>query len=229
MRSLALLLIGVMVLVAGAMPARADFAAGKAAYDRGDYKTAYKEWLPLAKTRHTESQYKIGRLHYLGKGVPKDPKEAFRWFRAAADWGHGDAQFVIASMMHENEVPRESDKVIREYYLKAAEYGITEAQYNLALAYLDGELGLKKSPSKAFKWFERAALQGHLRAQVVTARFARRYSSVKAWAWIRILEDRGHPKAKELREYTEPRVTEFRFEEAEALYRELRKTVIPKE
>jgi TPR repeat protein len=225
----AILLIVVLVLAAGAMPARADFAAGMAAYDRGDYQTAYKEWLPLAETRHTESQYQIGKLHYRGQGVPKNPAEAFRWFRAAADWGHGSSQFIVASMMQENEVPRESDKIIREYYLKAAEYGITNAQYNLGLAYVDGELGLIKSPSRAFKWFERAALQGHLRAQVVTARLARLYSSVKAWAWIRIIEERGHPDARELREYTEPRVTEFRYQEAEALYQELRKTVIPKE
>ena len=49
MSRLALPLIVVLVLAAGAMPARADFAAGMAAYDRGDYQTAYKEWLPLAK------------------------------------------------------------------------------------------------------------------------------------------------------------------------------------
>ena len=183
MSRIALLLIVVLILAAGAMPARADFAAGKAAYDRGDYQTAYKEWLPLAKTRHTESQYQIGTLYYQGKGVPKNPKEAFRWFRAAADRGHGPSQFIVAIMMQENEVPRESDKIIREYYHKAAVYGVVRAQYNLALAYVDGELGLIKSPLRAFKWFERAALQGHLRAQVVTARLARRYSSVKAWAW----------------------------------------------
>ena len=132
-------------------------------------------------------------------------------------------------MMQENEVPRESDKTIREYYRKATDYGVANAQINLGLAYLDGELGLLKSPSRAFKWFERAALQGHLRAQAMTAKLARRYSSVKVWAWIRILEERGHPEAKELREYSERRLADSRFQEAEALYRELRKTSIPKE
>ena len=43
MSRLTLLLIVVLVLAAGAMSVRADFAAGKAAYDRGDYQTAYKE------------------------------------------------------------------------------------------------------------------------------------------------------------------------------------------
>jgi TPR repeat protein len=33
-----------------------------------------------------------------GLGVDKDPQEAFRWFRLAADQGHAQAQFMAGSV-----------------------------------------------------------------------------------------------------------------------------------
>ena len=33
-----------------------DFQKGMEAYDKGDYETALKEWIPLAKNNHTKAQ-----------------------------------------------------------------------------------------------------------------------------------------------------------------------------
>ena len=48
----------------------------RAAYERGDYKTAYDEWLPLALAGEAEAQFNIGILHDHGQGVPEDDAEA---------------------------------------------------------------------------------------------------------------------------------------------------------
>ena len=48
------LLVVAILLVAG-VPAHADYAAGVAAYKRGDYKAAYEEWLPLALSDDAEA------------------------------------------------------------------------------------------------------------------------------------------------------------------------------
>jgi uncharacterized protein len=56
--------------------ANADFQKGAAAYKSGDYATALREWKPLAEQGHPDSQYKLGNMHYKGKGVPKIPKKA---------------------------------------------------------------------------------------------------------------------------------------------------------
>ena len=61
------------------MPVRADFAAGRAAYDRGDYQTAYKEWLPLAEAGDIEAGYRIGLLYKDGLGIGRDVKKARNW------------------------------------------------------------------------------------------------------------------------------------------------------
>lgn len=68
---------------------------GIAAYQRGDYATAYRQFLPLAKRGHADAQAKLGSMYALGHGVPQDDTTAARWFRKAAEQGHADAQALL--------------------------------------------------------------------------------------------------------------------------------------
>ena len=49
---------------------RADFDAGLAAYERGDYKTAVQEFRQLAEQGHAEAQNNLGVMYLTGQGVP---------------------------------------------------------------------------------------------------------------------------------------------------------------
>src|SRR5260370_16910615 len=44
------------------------------------------------------AETRLGRLYYLGEGVPRDYSEAMRWLRKAADQGEGRAQYEIATL-----------------------------------------------------------------------------------------------------------------------------------
>jgi len=59
-----------------ALPARAGFEEGLAAYERGDYATALKEWQPLAVAGNADAQYYLGVMYAFGQGVPQDYREA---------------------------------------------------------------------------------------------------------------------------------------------------------
>ena len=91
-----ILLLLVMVFVAIA-PGE-DFAAGAAAYERGDYSTALKEWEPLAKAGGSAAQFNVGLLYYDGRGVPQDFSEAAQWFEKSADHGYAKAQHNLGAM-----------------------------------------------------------------------------------------------------------------------------------
>ncbi len=65
-------------------PARAGWDEGVAAYDRGDYATALREWRPLAKQGNVKAQYILGVMYEKGQGVPQDYAEAVEWYRNAA-------------------------------------------------------------------------------------------------------------------------------------------------
>ena len=60
------------------------FDEGVAAYDRGDYATALKEYRPLAEQGHAAAQYNLGLMYANGKGVPQDYVQAHMWFNIAA-------------------------------------------------------------------------------------------------------------------------------------------------
>ena len=74
-------------LVAAALPARADFAAGSKAMQAGDYATALREFQVAAVRGEARAQNDLGVLFERGWGVKQDFAEAANWYRKAADQG----------------------------------------------------------------------------------------------------------------------------------------------
>ena len=68
------------------------FEDGRAAYNRGDYATALRLWLPLAEQGDAIVQLNLGLLYYWGHGVLQDSVqdyvEAHKWFNLAAAQGN---------------------------------------------------------------------------------------------------------------------------------------------
>jgi uncharacterized protein len=83
--------------IAPALPA-ADFAKGLAAYQKGDFPAAAKEWRPEAEDGDARTQFNLGLLYLDGKGVPQDPGEAAKWFRRSAEQGYTEAQHNLGAM-----------------------------------------------------------------------------------------------------------------------------------
>jgi TPR repeat protein len=67
MRKLAATL-AVIALLFSVGSAWADYDDGKAAYDRGDYATAIKEWRPLAEQGDANAQINLGDIYLLAYG-----------------------------------------------------------------------------------------------------------------------------------------------------------------
>jgi len=97
------LLLGMLAAGLAAVPAWADFAAGLAAYQKGDYVTAAKEWLPLAQQGDPGDQFNIGLMYEQGQGLPQDYAEAFMWFKRAADQDYTKAQHNLGAMFATGE------------------------------------------------------------------------------------------------------------------------------
>ena len=57
-------------------PAWAGLDEGVAAYKRGDYATALREWRPLAKQGNAKAQFVLGVMYDKGRGVPQDYAKA---------------------------------------------------------------------------------------------------------------------------------------------------------
>ena len=74
-------------LIGLAAPAWAGFDEGVAAYERGDYETALREFRPLAEQGEAKAQAILGVVYSKGGGVPQDDAEAVKWYRLGAEQG----------------------------------------------------------------------------------------------------------------------------------------------
>ena len=106
---------------AAAIPATASagsFEDGLAAYERGDYETALREFRPLAEQGDASAQFNLGVIYSNGLGVPQD---SVKWFRLAAEQGLTDAQFRLGTMYTLGwGVPTNKVRAYKWYSLAAA-------------------------------------------------------------------------------------------------------------
>jgi hypothetical protein len=84
-------------LVAAASPALADAAAGRKAFDEGNYEKAMAEWQRAADRGDAEGQFGLGSLYEQGLGgLTQDYKKAEYWYANAAQQGNTEAQYRLA-------------------------------------------------------------------------------------------------------------------------------------
>lgn len=82
-------LVCLLVCVFFPMAALADFDRGLAAYKRGDYATAYREFRAEADQGSASAQFNVALMYQNGRGVAQNDVEAVRWYRRAQSWGAG--------------------------------------------------------------------------------------------------------------------------------------------
>jgi tetratricopeptide (TPR) repeat protein len=110
---------------------------GVAAYDRGDFKDALREFRMSAAQGDPRAQYNLGVMYRSGKGVALDYEEADRWYRNAAELGHVGAQFSLGLMYQEGYVGK---------------------------MFVKGQ-GMRNNYVKALMWFNISASNGHKRSK----------------------------------------------------------------
>ena len=103
--------------------------------------------------------YALGSMYALGHGVPRDLKEALKWFRKAAVYGRPDAQYKIGLMYDRGLGLRQDYRKALNWYGKSAKNGFGLAQYKIGQMYIAGH-GVKQNYIKAFAWLKSAISQG---------------------------------------------------------------------
>ena len=148
------------LLAAAAPAARADFAAGAAAYDKGDYAAALAEWTAMANAGDARSQLGLGTLYESGRGLPApDLPQAVNWYRAAAAQGLPAAQNNLALLYARGRGVPLNPVMAGELWHVAAAAGYPLAQFNLALAYEQG-FGMGRDYDAAARWYAEAGNRG---------------------------------------------------------------------
>jgi TPR repeat protein len=135
-----------------------------------------------AKGGNPLAQWKLGRMHASGEGVPLDDLKAFEYFSKIAD-DHADetpdsphagvvANAFVALGTYFLEgikgtyVKPNAARAREMFHYAASYFGDSDAQYNLARLYLDGK-GVASDARQAARWLNLAAEKGHAPAQAL--------------------------------------------------------------
>ena len=81
------------------------------------------------------AQVQLGMRYALG--VPRNIREAMKWFRLAADQGYADGQYRLGGMYDVAQSPQNPAEAIKWYTL-AAKQGHKDAQYRLGVMFDQG-------------------------------------------------------------------------------------------
>jgi hypothetical protein len=158
------LTIAILAALAVHGSAQAGFTEGANAYNARNYALALKEITPLARAGNADAEHLLGLMYYMGRGVPRDYKQAFAWHYKAAQQGKADAEYVVGAMYYTgNSVPQD-EKLAVQWFRKAAEQGHPDAQYALGLMYRNHVAGVPQDVVIAYMLWNLAAANGHKNA-----------------------------------------------------------------
>lgn len=155
---------GFLVVLVLALPARAGMDEANQAYDRGDMKTAFGEYLAEAELGNAIAQYQIGLLYRDGLGTKQNYVAAGEWFRKAAEQGDADAQYELSELLYWGDGVEADLKESAHWTRLAAEQGHLDAQYALGTMYYTGD-GVPVDLEQSAHWTLLAAEQGHAESQ----------------------------------------------------------------
>lgn len=154
-----------ILLALAAAPAFAqDFNDGVDAFQKGDYETAIKNWMPLAHKGNAEAQRNVGIMFQQGLGVPQNEAEAAHWYRQAADKGHARAQQNLGAMYEEGAGVIQDYVEAAKWYRFAAAGGNVNAKLNLGVVIERGVPGIPLNIVRAHMWYNLAGSQGSIEA-----------------------------------------------------------------
>ena len=167
----------------------------------GIAKKAYEavQWYrKAAEQGHKDAQFKLGQFLCEGKGTAKDEKEGLVWYKKAAKQGHAEAK-TAAYKIEEIIKKREAfDNLVQ-----SANNGVASAQYELAKRFVNGD-GVVRDDAEAYKWYRKAAEQGHADSQNMVGRYLEEgWANVtknekEAVEWYLKAAEQGHEKAKKV-------------------------------
>jgi len=138
---------------------QAKFDQGAAAFDAGDYATAFKVFSKLAKHGDLAAMRNVALMQRKGLGTDKDPKAAQELYLYVAHAGLPTAQYDLAEMLLNGEAGDPDPKGALRWLLLAAGANHPLAQYELGKMYEAGTV-VPRDLAKARSLYEAAAARG---------------------------------------------------------------------
>ncbi len=146
--------------------AHADYVSpsSSVASQAAQYSTmAINGLIKAAKAGQAGAQFYLATKYQQGKDVQQDSRQAFAWYKAAADQGLSAAQLNVGRMLADGIGTKKDEVLARQYFEKAASRGDNRASFNLAM--MEEQ---KKNYMGAYQWYELSTRDGMLDNKVIS-------------------------------------------------------------
>ena len=121
------------------------------AYDRANYATALKVWLPLAEGGDPQAQTYVGEIYEKGLGTSPDYAQAATWYRKAADQGYTRAQINLGYLYEKGlGVPKDPATALN-WYRKSSGASVEVSLDSGEIQALKQELSERKRAEEALR------------------------------------------------------------------------------
>ena len=77
-----------------------DLVSAQAAYDKGNYEDAFKQFLSMAEEGNALAMSSTGVMYDTGRGTIKDYDKAVGWYKKSAENGNQFGQFNLGTMYY---------------------------------------------------------------------------------------------------------------------------------
>ncbi|KGB91877.1 sel1 repeat family protein [Burkholderia cepacia] len=138
---------------------------GTAWLGHDDAPGAFDAAMAKAKRGDLDGEFSVALMYEHGDGVERNPAEAAKWYRRAADQGDAASQNNLGTLYETGIGVEQSRAEAVSWYRRAAAQGNGDALCNLGRAYEDGE-GAPQDSAEAVRLYRRAAEQGLPRGQL---------------------------------------------------------------
>ncbi|MBL4614314.1 MAG: sel1 repeat family protein [Magnetovibrio sp.] len=148
-----------MLLSLGAVTAHAGYKDALILVRKGKWAKAVSEFEKLVAENHAASQFSLGLIYHLGRGVPPDLERAYNLYKMSALQGHASAINNIGMMYLNGEFVEKNRFIAFQLFEKAgAEHA--QAKDNLGQSYENG-WGIGVDYDLAINFYQLAGDEGY--------------------------------------------------------------------
>ncbi|MGA9851991.1 MAG: hypothetical protein WBR15_03595 [Gammaproteobacteria bacterium] len=141
-----------------------------------------------------KAQVCLGELYATGIGTQRDYKQAFQWYKKAADSSYPQGKEAIAGMYQAGLGVKSNPKLALSMFHGLVDRGFMPAATDIGMYYMSDDWGLQKDYDRALGWYRKAAAADDPWAEV---RIGLMYNNgwgvkedrVKAEQWLRKAAD----------------------------------------
>ena len=136
---------------------RQQYEEGIQLYDNQEYEKAYNLFGKAALAGEADAWHMLGLMYAHGRGVKQDLFYAANSYRKGAEGGNIISQFNYGCYLREGIGVEKNPQLAVKMFELSSNQGWKPASYNLGIAYLKGDCGLKKDVDKAYSLISEAA------------------------------------------------------------------------